>query len=91
MNRKFWERIGRWLRPRERVRSRLSEEDALRLAKGHANAAGYDGADLQMITRQVRDGRLVWQVSKPAIGSNLVIEIDDERGEVTSSVRVTGR
>jgi hypothetical protein len=86
----FWEHVRRWLR-RERAASRMSEGDALHLAREHARAAGYDASDLQMITRQMRDGRVVWQVSRPVIGSNLVIEIDDERGEVITCVRVSGR
>jgi hypothetical protein len=44
-----------------------------------------------MITHKMVDGRLFWYVTEPAIGSVLIVEVDDEAAQATFVERYDGR
>jgi len=44
-----------------------------------------------MVTHREVDGRIRWHVSEAAVGSVLLVEIDDESGTVNFIRRVSGR
>ena len=47
-----------------------------------------DARELTMATRALKNGRIVWSVSEPAIGSVLVVDVDDETATVINVRRV---
>jgi hypothetical protein len=85
----FYDRLIAWLRGTGAPSpvSNLSESQAIQIAQAAAAATGKTGS-LTMATRHVRDGRLVWHVSEAAIGSVLVVDVDDETATVIAVRRV---
>ena len=57
--------------------ARLSESQAIEIARAAAFAE-WGQRELTLATRAMKDGRIIWSVSEPAIGSVLVVDIDDE-------------
>ena len=67
--------------------AKLSESEVLKIAQ--VAASTMDGQpQLTIVTRGLKERRVVWSVSEPAIGSVLVIDIDDETETVVSVLRV---
>lgn len=82
--------LRRWLGRPEAVRTRLSYDEAVAIAREAAR--GHQMAEeLQMTVVNERAGRPIWTVTAAVIGSNLVVEIDDETGQVLEVRRVPGR
>jgi hypothetical protein len=87
----MFDRLRSWLgRSDAEPPSRLSKEDALRIAREGASAT-HDVRLLTLVRRDVRAGRVVWVVSEAVIGSALVVEVDDATGDVIAVRRTGGR
>jgi hypothetical protein len=84
------ERILRWFKP-AKLTPRLSSEGVLSIARSRAATEGYDADKLQMVTHREIDGRIVWHVSEAAIGAMLLVEVDDQDGDVRFIGRLPGR
>jgi hypothetical protein len=84
------ERILRWFKP-PKLAPRLSSESVLSIARSRAASEGYEADKLQMVTHREIDGRIVWHVSEAAIGAVLLIEVDDQDGDVRFIGRLPGR
>jgi hypothetical protein len=77
--------LGGWLK-KSRPTTRLDEAEAVRIAR--QAAAGYPDRDLlSMVTLSEESGRITWQVGAAAVGSRLVVTIDDETGQVVEIKR----
>jgi hypothetical protein len=83
-------RVARWFKS-STATPRLSAATALDLARAKAMSEGYDPQALQMVTHREVDGRIRWHVSEAAVGSVLLVEIDDESGTVNFIRREPGR
>jgi hypothetical protein len=70
---------------------RLSAANALDVARARATLEGHDPLTLQVVTHREVDGRILWHVSEAAVGSVLLVEIDDESGTINVIRRVSGR
>jgi hypothetical protein len=81
------ERILRWFKPPKLAPS----EGVLSIARSRAASEGYDADKLQMVTHREIDGRIVWHVSEAAIGAVLLVEVDDQDGDVRFIGRLPGR
>jgi len=86
----FLGRVARWFGS-SAATPRLSAAHALELARARATSEGYDPQTLQMVTHREVDGRIRWHVSEAAVGSVLLVEIDDESGTVNFIRRAPGR
>lgn len=77
--------LERWF-GRQTVSTRLSILEAIAIARAALPEAERDL--LETATPCVVDQRTVWVVSQAAIGHVLVVQIDDETGNVSSARRV---
>lgn len=84
----LFDRLIAWMRGSAKTPSaNLSEGKVLRIASVAASSAGAS-RELTLASRSTRDGRIVWSVSEAAIGSVLVVDIDDETATVLAVRRV---
>ena len=83
------ERILRWFKP-PKLAPRVPSEGVLSIARSWAASEGYEADKLQMVTHREIDGRIVWHVSEAAIGAVLLIEVDDQDGDVRFIGRLPG-
>jgi len=82
-------RLMAWLRGTviDAPAARLSESQAIEIARAAAFPE-WGQRQLTMATRAVKDGRIIWSVSEPAIGSVLVVDIDDVTASAVAIRRV---
>lgn len=70
---------------------RLSADEARELVHRYARAQGIDPSTMTDAYVGEVNGRLVWFVAEPAIGSILIAQVDDATGEVSDLHRRPGR
>jgi len=82
--------FGRWFGRKRAVRTRLTRDEVLAIAR---HAAAHDALAPQLVATQVevRAGLPVWIVSTDGRGLALEVSIDDSTGHVFSVQRVVRR